>query len=351
MKKYLSTLALLAVTSIAMAASSTYTFESDAGTAENPLDFWTALNPDNGYTSIGGNNPYNVFCDNITYSSGSNAVYLQITDNSSTNYPLASSKNSGVHFKLSGVNLYVNGADALLSGRVGESGSGSITLTNGATLTVDNGGKVGILTSGTVHPASVENFVMTDNSATTVIVQNGSTLYNRNTQIGNTASDYVQLVKVIGSNNDVYFRNLSFKAAEGANADNAAGGVIEWVADANGISTIKHNGGTKAFEGILSFDFTNLVWDDAWGDAKTFTLLSSTDSTDAYANWVEAQEDLSESSNMAIFNGVEKGLFSYDNTHIYLTIEKADLIIPEPSTYAMIFGALALAFVAYKRRK
>jgi hypothetical protein len=26
-------------------------------------------------------------------------------------------------------------------------------------------------------------------------------------------------------------------------------------------------------------------------------------------------------------------------------------VIPEPSTYAMIFGALALGFVAYRRRK
>ena len=35
----------------------------------------------------------------------------------------------------------------------------------------------------------------------------------------------------------------------------------------------------------------------------------------------------------------------------YTTLSSVVLAVPEPSTYAMIFGAIALGFVAYRRRK
>ena len=51
---------------------------------------------------------------------------------------------------------------------------------------------------------------------------------------------------------------------------------------------------------------------------------------------------------------VEVGDFVYDPS-LMLKFDKETYysyyVIPEPSTYAMIFGALALGFVAYRRRK
>ena len=35
----------------------------------------------------------------------------------------------------------------------------------------------------------------------------------------------------------------------------------------------------------------------------------------------------------------------------YLTLSSTVTVVPEPSTYAVIFGAIALGFVAYRRRK
>lgn len=45
-------------------------------------------------------------------------------------------------------------------------------------------------------------------------------------------------------------------------------------------------------------------------------------------------------------NAIESASFFYDGTNINLTIN-----VPEPSTYAAIFGALALGFVAWRKRK
>ena len=101
------------------------------------------------------------------------------------------------------------------------------------------------------------------------------------------------------------------------------------------------------FSGVLKFDFTNLIWDESWGDEKTFTLISCADNADALNDWVLNNA----SGEFAEFIGIDGGEFTSDSKHLYLTIARDSLQVPEPSTYAAIFGAIALAFAAYRRRK
>lgn len=104
--------------------------------------------------------------------------------------------------------------------------------------------------------------------------------------------------------------------------------------------------------GVISVDFTNLLWDEDWGDSKTFTLLSCTGGSNYITDWVSDYSlTLGEiiTANGRITD-TELAYFSADNTKLYVTIAR-EAAVPEPGTYAALFGAVALAFAAYRRRK
>lgn len=350
MKKYipiLSTALLFASASVATAATAIFNFSTSVGDAENPVNVWEAVSAESEYGAFNGNNPYSIWCDQLILNGGNNSVNLVIKDAFSDNYPLAESRNSAVNLQFNGINLALSGENARLDSRVGTSGRGTISLANGTVLTVSNGAKVGLGTVGTINDSTCEGFYMNSASAASVIIQGASYFYNRNTKIGNASSTEIQSVKIIGSDNDVFFRNLELIGAAGTSAESPLGGVLEWVADANGITTINHSGGLPQFSGVLKFDFTNLVWDESWGDEKTFTLISGDSDTTALNDWVAENV----TGELVEFIGVDGGEFTSDSKHLYLTIARDSLQVPEPSTYAAIFGAIALAFAAYRRRK
>lgn len=350
MNKYipiLSTALLFASASVATAASATFTFLSDTGTAESPANFWDAVSAESEYGAFYGNDPYSIWCNQLSLNGNSKTVYLDITGNLSDNYPNPTGEVMAVNFFFNGVNMNLSGSSAQINANVGGSGRGTISLANGTVLTVSNGAKVGLGTVGTINDSTVEGIYMNNTSAASVIIQGASYFYNRNTKIGNSSSTEIQSVKIIGSDNDVFFRNLQFIGTAGTSAESPLGGVLEWVADANGITTINHSGGMIAFGGVLKFDFTNLVWDESWGDEKIFTLISCDTDTSLLDDWVAENV----TGELAEFIGVDGGEFTSDSKHLYLTIARDSLQVPEPSTYAAIFGAIALAFAAYRRRK
>ena len=351
MKKHIpiiSTALLFASASVATADTATFNFSASVGDAENPVNVWDVVSAESEYGSFSGNDPYSKWCDQLILNGGNNSVNLAITGTFSDNYPLSDGRNTNVNLQFNGINLTLSGADASLDSRVGTSGRGNITLKGGTVLTVSNGAKVGLGTVGTINDSTVEGIYMNDTSAASVIIQGASYFYNRNTKIGNASSTEIQSVKIIGSDNSVFFRNLNFIGAEGTSAETPLGGVLEWVADANGITTINHNGGLPVFSGVLKLDFTNLLWDESWGDEKTFTLINGDSDTSALNDWVM----LNGSGDFVEFIGVDSGEFTADSKHLYLTIAKDSLVVvPEPSTYAAIFGAIAIAFAAYRRRK
>ena len=350
MNKYipiLSTALLFAAASVATAATAIFNFSASVGDAENPVNVWDAVSAESEYGAFYGNDPYSVWCDQLILNGGNNSVNLAITGTFSDNYPLSDGRNTTVSLQFNGINLMLSGADASLDSRVGTSGRGNITLKGGTVLTVSNGAKVGLVTVGTINDSTVEGISMNDTSAASVIIQGASYFYNRNTKIGNASSTEIQSVKIIGSDNSVFFRNLNFIGAEGTSAETPLGGVLEWVADANGITTINHAGGLPIFSGVLKFDFTNLIWDESWGDEKIFTLINADSDTSALNDWVM----LNGTGDFVEFIGVDGGEFTADSKHLYLTIARDSLQVPEPSTYAAIFGAIALAFAAYRRRK
>lgn len=146
----------------------------------------------------------------------------------------------------------------------------------------------------------------------------------------------------------VRVRNLQFVGTEGTTKDNAMGGKFEFIADANGISTIQNESAIVAFSGVIEIDFSGLKWDTTWGEDHKFTLVTATSGNTLLQDWVDTNS--ASNGNLANIIGAE-GEFSADNYNLFVTISRDSLVIPEPSAYAAIFGAIAIAFAAYRRRK
>ena len=190
----------------------------------------------------------------------------------------------------------------------------------------------------------------------TVIVKDQAYFFTRGTtNIGVSGATTAQIVSFQGSEIQMaHLRNLRFRGAEGTTLDNVLGGKLEWIADANGITTVVNESSPQeAMTGIISVDFTKLIWDESWGDTHTFTLLHCTGSSTRLTDWVSGYSDtLGEilTVNGRITDDPSMGYFSANNVDLFVTVAR-DAVVPEPATYAAIFGALALAFAAYRRRK
>lgn len=320
MKSSILAAAIFGAATFAGAATSIYTFTTSTG--DNYVNVWNALQQEpNQYGSFTGNNAYNIWCDTMNIVANSLAVNLDLA-NFSQGYPLS----QGI------VNLTLLGSNfnAILNNQNATS-TANFGVKNGATMTITGGANFN--TGGQLS--------MNENSAGTVIVNGDSTFYNANTTLGSASATTLQKVAIEGSGNTVTFRNFRLVGGAGTTADNVLGGLVEFVADANGLTTVSVVGGNQSFSGSVAVDFTNLLWDESWGEEKTFTLFSLSDNMADFATWVDNDD-------LKIIKGASDATFTSDARHLYVTVAKS--AIPEPSTYAAIFGALAIAFALMRRR-
>ncbi len=137
------------------------------------------------------------------------------------------------------------------------------------------------------------------------------------------------------------------------------GGTIKFVADQNGISTFKaawieYNDSISQTGYALELDFTNFAPAEGEG-TYTFNVISSTNNWNGreasimqnYLNEAEiGNEDL-----VKIIKANDDDTYSFFTTDGGKTFGITYNYVPEPSAYAAIFGAIALALAAYRRRK
>lgn len=125
---------------------------------------------------------------------------------------------------------------------------------------------------------------------------------------------------------------------------------IRFVSDASGISKITSRycayvdaANETGFE--LEFDFSNLALAEGTYtfDVITFTENATREKT-IIANYASMSEDL-----ITVIKANEGD--SYEFVADGLTLKLEYTVVPEPATYAAIFGALALVFAAFRRRK
>lgn len=174
------------------------------------------------------------------------------------------------------------------------------------------------------------------------------------------ASGGTAIMRIVGGGSKIEARTFRMMSGALTSLEDRIGGVLEYKFDDTGISAIKiTNNIDNSFSGILSIDFTGMKGNY---DNERFVLISSADGNlenKIAEYWYSFEYDEVLDQMEVITRGLDNESFTfavedslenegYKDFVVYYT---GSSVIPEPSTYAAIFGALALAFAAYRRRK
>ena len=140
-----------------------------------------------------------------------------------------------------------------------------------------------------------------------------------------------------------------FSGALGADGKKSGGG-FEFIADADGVSTLNINNFNAVFKGLIEMDFSKyIVKDEINGDE--FTLISVNSNAGNLLTsdlMADIDHECAVNEYFKVSGTDEFEIFFGDKT---VNIRVFSTYIPEPSTYAAMAGLLALAFALYRRRK
>lgn len=318
---------------------------------------------------------------------GANKIYVSSSDSSKRNY-----------FGISGVNIFLrmnssaestasntisigDNSDAEFTGNTCIGGSEGLDMAGGrATLemvgdnsmvrfyrdsTIGNnagngsqsGGSAKVLVSGSnntfnsVGTTVWINKVMTGGSNSFEISGEYNTVSWQNIQVGNASSTGgTAKVSVQGSTHNVSASDqLGVYGAEvvddEGNVVGVNGGTLEFIADDYAVSII-NVGRVVAFDGILSLDFSDVVIGK--GEYAEFCLITASNDWSVIAEKLLATSD-SENAHVNVKTKSDEDIWEiiYNGGSLYF----AYTYVPEPSTYAAIFGLGALIFALARRRK
>lgn len=187
---------------------------------------------------------------------------------------------------------------------------------------------------------------MTGGEATLEVRGKNNTANFFNVFMGNadTVDGKVKFI-VEGSGHSIKINNSIETYFSGDVDDNgkAVGGGFSFIADSGGFSTIEINNFSTLFNGLIEIDFSKYVVNDT-ENGDEFTLISI--NNNAQNLLLEIEGDLDQY--FSITGSDDYELLFGDKT---LGVRVFSTNVPEPATYAAIFGALALAFAAWRRRK
>lgn len=187
---------------------------------------------------------------------------------------------------------------------------------------------------------------MTGGEATLEIRGKNNTANFFNVFMGNadTVDGKVKFI-VEGSGHSIKINSALATYFSGEVDDNgkAVGGGFSFIADSGGFSTIEINNFSTLFNGLIEIDFSKYVVNDT-ENGDEFTLISVNNNAGNLLS--EIQIDLEKYFSVSGSDDYE--LLFGDKT---LGVRVFSTVVPEPATYAAIFGALALAFAAWRRRK
>lgn len=137
------------------------------------------------------------------------------------------------------------------------------------------------------------------------------------------------------------------------------GGTIKFVADQNGISTFKagwieYNNSTAQTGYALELDFTNFAPADGEG-TYSFNVISSVNNWNGREASIMqnyfTEAEIGNEDLVKIIKANDADSYEFFIADGGRTFGITYNYVPEPSTYAAIFGAIALALAAYRRRK
>ncbi|MBR4598337.1 MAG: PEP-CTERM sorting domain-containing protein [Opitutales bacterium] len=225
----------------------------------------------------------------------------------------------------------------------------NLTVKDNATLTLNQNMRIGSDEAEVVTPG---HLIFKD-SAKLIQANGGLIMYGADSTIElhgsniTVADGQTWMTKCIG---------LTSEAEKGI-----TGGTLKFVADSEGISTlvagwVEYNDPTAQTAYAIELDFTN--FNPAAGEGVyTFNIITSINNWNGreatiMQNYLLSTDDPTSNLVKVIKAGADDTYeFFVNNGNKTFGINYNFAAVPEPSTYAAIFGALALAFAAYRRRK
>ena len=179
-------------------------------------------------------------------------------------------------------------------------------------------------------------------------------------------------LRIVGGENKIVIKATEIEGvSDGHNGFRLnSGGMIEFVVDNTGITPITNlTFNNNSSNGMMKIDFSNITTPQ---EETRYVLLQTSDHNqnifgelfdvsnpeDVYAHEdfvsvILANDDdvyrfALEYTESEEFQDADGNNINFMQLVVYYT---NNIVVPEPSTYAAIFGALALAFAAYRRRK
>ena len=171
---------------------------------------------------------------------------------------------------------------------------------------------------------------------------------------GGTGKISVQTSDVRANSQDYLHvaNNINIIGGVGFNKENPVGGILELMADAQGFTKV--SGDRIIMTGLLVVDFSNLR--GTYEDGISFDLLEyrngSEDADGTREAWLTLCETIA-SGDYSHVNVIARD----DSDYVEFALNGSTLTVtyyssvPEPAAVAAIFGALALALAAYRRRR
>ena len=221
-------------------------------------------------------------------------------------------------------------------GKDGASGSSLLEFAGYTTVTTGTNIRLDVGNTHNVSSKSAGNATLRVSGT-----DNNLTIYSLNVgdQEGGAISG-ASMLEIVGSTHSIRaVAAFRLTGGSGTSADNIIGGVVSFVADADGVSAINVGSVTQSLTGVMLLDLT----DFAVAPGSYDLLLISYDSSlkDTYASWASKQDSLFRATGAngdVTLQARDDGLYA-----VYAAI-------PEPGACAALLGALSLALAAYRRR-
>ncbi|MBR4598200.1 MAG: PEP-CTERM sorting domain-containing protein [Opitutales bacterium] len=262
----------------------------------------------------------NIYIGSTSSTAGTNTFYVK--SDSAENKNLIEFNNGGYTLSVRGSTV----ADSTIAN--------SFEVAGNTIMVRDTGGSFNI---------EVGTSSLKGGSASFIISGENNEINAYNVNIGNANSEGGSaLFKIDGSTHIVNADAQLTFSGSGLDPQTAT---LAFVADANGISTFNANT-VGTFSGFLDIDFSKYAAQTL--DPMEFTIISANNSWTTSSNYLVS--DNNEYVNVTKANEDDTWEILKNGNDLILSYSSS-VVIPEPSTYAAIFGALALAFAAYRRRK
>lgn len=290
--------------------------------------------------AAGVSNLFSISGSNISYNHTTHRGYFDIGWNGNGNgrnavYTKGDAADSRVYMNMKYVG---DGTNVNIYGGASNSAANSFVMDGNVTLSQNAG--VGAVTVNVNGGQQYGNAAFEVNNSGNIALINQLVVGN-----ANQASGSASVFRISGSGSTIQVATANFRGASGTSASDIRGAVLEFSIDSGSVSTLNVSS-LNEFSGVLVLDFSG--FSGALEQSYTYNLISAGNNWENIWNAFGWDNDTqTSSSDRILIKGANGGVrLNYDAG----SLSAVYTAVPEPGTCAALFGALALALAALRRR-